>query len=381
MQTQRVVLCSYEYFNLCLEIDINFGMAIGEKGFGLFHYGRVIFDRCQQFIFMQHARTNLIQALNLNNVHIEAKNAYLSVIKQIEVNYPIEQLNKFQQEKKYDKGLGKQEKEYRQWCATNILFINPLNDILNDSFIANDSLFTPSMIILNPDEIRIYQTIFNQLKQEFVSARFLFFESINQNKPHFSDKNVVLMDTLDYAMYSLSLEKMKISFRICYSLFDKIAYLINIYLKFGHPPHRVNFRNIWYKQTNKKKGLKEEVSITKNWALRSLFWLSKDLYEKGFESPIEPEAKNIATIRNFIEHKSFKIVEFSNNKQNEQSVTYEIERTLFYENTLKILKLSRSAIMYLSFLIHYEENLKKETMDKGLIMPIEFSQINDDEKI
>lgn len=45
-------------------------------------------------------------------------------------------------------------------------------------------------------------------------------------------------------------------------------------------------------------------------ALLGLFWLSKDF--EGIDSPIEPEAKEIAIMRNFMEHKSFKIVEGKN---------------------------------------------------------------------
>ncbi|MCD4746039.1 MAG: hypothetical protein K8R58_07055 [Bacteroidales bacterium] len=369
-----------EYFNLCLEIDSNFGMAIGNKGFGLFYYARVIFEPVQQFIFMQYARKNLLESQVTEDVYIDANNAFQSVIQQIESAYPIGQLDDYKDYDNYYKGLSDTEVEYRQWCAKNRLFINPLNDVFLDSVVAHDYLFTPSMV-LEFNEKPIYQTIFNQLKQEYVSARYLYFESLSQNKAHFSDKDVVLMDTLDYAVYSLPLEKVKITFRICYSLFDKIAYLINLYLKLGHDANRVNFRNIWYNKGNKKNGLKNELLVSKNWLLRGLFWLSKDLDEKGFDSPIEPEAKEIVTIRNFLEHKSFKIVESFNPKWTEQSETYEIERSLFYEKTLKILKLSRSALMYLSFLIYVEESQRKERMDEKLVMPVEFIKIDDEEKI
>ena len=92
----------------------------------------------------------------------------------------------------------------------------------------------------------------NQLKQEFASVRFLFYEGINNSKPHFSDKDVVLMDTLDYSDYSFSLEKIKIAFRVCYSIFDKISYFINIYLNLGLDKNRVSFRTVWYNYLDKK---------------------------------------------------------------------------------------------------------------------------------
>jgi hypothetical protein len=155
-----------------------------------------------------------------------------------------------------------------------------------------------------------------------VSSRYLFYESLFSSKTHFSDKDVILKDTLDYAVYSYSLEKVKIAFRVCYSLFDKIAYLINLYLNLGHEARKVSFRTIWYKNGDKINGSKDELLTTKNPVLIGLFWLSKDIDEKKFDSPIEPEANEIATIRNYLEHKSFKIVESINPHWNEDPVIY-----------------------------------------------------------
>ena len=61
---------------------------------------------------------------------------------------------------------------------------------------------------LKIDEPPIYQTIYNQLKQEFVSARFLLYEGMNIQKKHFSDKDNLQIDTLDYAVYSYISEKL-----------------------------------------------------------------------------------------------------------------------------------------------------------------------------
>lgn len=369
-----------EYYILCLEINENFGMAIGNKGYGLFRYARVIFEPTHQFIFLQYARKYLKQSLMAKDVYIEAKNSFHELAKHIETAYPISYLNDFKEYKNYYKGLSIKETEYRKWCAENRLFINPLNDIFTKSVVSNDYLFLPNMIV-KLNEKPICHSIFNQLKQEFVSSRYLFYESLFENKAHFSDKDVVLMDTLDYAVYSYSLEKVKIAFRVCYSLFDKIAYLINLYLNLGHEAKRVNFRTIWYKNGDKNNGLKDELLTTQNLALIGLFWLSKDIDVKKFDSPIEPEAKEIATIRNYLEHKSFKIVESINPEWNENPVIYEIERSMFYAKTLKILKLSRSALMYLTFLIYYEESQRGNINGDKLVVPIDFTKIDDKEKI
>lgn len=369
-----------DYFNQCLEINRDFGMAIGNRGFGLYYYARVIFEPVQQFIFMQYARKDLANAISSNQVYFEAKYAFANMIQQIESAYPIDELNDFKNYSDFYKGLNKLEREYKEWCAENKLFINPLNDILTESVVAQDYLFIPTMI-LKPNDKLFFHSMFNQLKQEYTSARFLFYEAIQSNRSHFSDKDVVLMDTSDYSVYSFALEKTKITFRVCYSIFDKIAYFINIYLKLGYDENRVSFRTVWYNNLDKKKGLNNQLLTTKNWAMRGLFWLSKDLYEKDFDASIDPDAKEIASIRNFIEHKSFKIVESDNYGWTEKNETFEIDRDLFYDKTFKLLKLSRSALMYLSFLIYDEERKKSDKNPTIPTIPMDFLKIEDDEKI
>lgn len=368
-----------EYFNLCLSINSKFGMAIGNRGFGLYHYARVVFEPGHQFLFIQYARKDLLKSCELNDVYFEAKNAFFFLAKHIETGYPIELLNVFKKFDDYYKNVEREEVEYREWCAENRLFINPLNDIFTNSFVANDYLFTPSMV-LKIDEKPVYQTMFNQLKQEYVSARFLFYESLLNNSIHFSDKEVTLMDTLDYSVYSLALEKTKIAFKVCYSIFDKIAYFIYLYLGLGKINNRISFKTIWYKNLDKNQGINEMIKQSDNWALRGLYWLSKDLYEKEFDTFIEPQAKEIAIIRNYIEHKSFKVVESCNPKWTQETETYEIDRDLFASKTMKAVKLSRSALMYLSFMIYQEESNREKKRGDGLIMPMEFINLKDEYK-
>ncbi|GAB6121600.1 LA2681 family HEPN domain-containing protein [Dysgonomonas termitidis] len=368
-----------EYFNLCLSINDKFGMAIGNRGFGLFHYARVIFEPVHQFIFLQYARKYLLESLNCSDVYKEAKQDFYSKAKYIETAYSINDLNDFKTYKNYYKDLKQEEIDYRNWCAEHKLFINPLNDIFTDSVVANDCLFMPSMV-LNASEKPIYQTIYNQVKQEYVSARFLFYESLFYNNTHFSDKDVTLMDTLDYSAYSLTAEKTKIAFRVCYSLFDKIAYCLNLYFKLENKPDKVTFKNVWYKNLRKNQGLNQLLSQTGNWALRGLYWLSKDLYEEDFGTTIEPQAKEIAKIRNYIEHKSFKIVESFNCNYTEETETYEIDRDMFIEKTLKVIKLSRSALMYLAYVFYEEESNREQFRDRTTIMPVEFINLKDEYK-
>lgn len=151
-----------------------------------------------------------------------------------------------------------------------------------------------------------------------------------------------------------------------YSIFDKIAYLLNIYLSLNIDKNRISFRNIWHEKGNKRNPVNKSIFKKDNWSLQGLYWLSKDL-DEGADSPIEPEAKEIATIRNFIEHKSFKVVLFKNICYDELPDTYEIEKHDFNEKTLKLLKLTRSALLYLSSILYEEESLKSPLGGVGTI--------------
>ena len=69
--------------------------------------------------------------------------------------------------------------------------------------------------------------MFNQIKQEYVYARYLCFNSIEVDSVHYADENVYLIDCLDYVQYSIRVEGLKASFKTLYSLLDKVAMFIN----------------------------------------------------------------------------------------------------------------------------------------------------------
>ena len=216
-----------DFYDKALGLKSDFGMAIGNKGYSIFSYARVIFDPNQQFIFFHKAHQFLL-ASKKPDVYDEAWQFFKNIAKHIETQYKKETLNQTLSFKDYFKRKSKKEVTYRKWCMENKLFLNPLNDIIQESVATTDYLFTPSMTFQYKEE-PIYFSIFNQIKQEFVSSRFIFYEAKTSNKPHFSDKEVKIIDTLDYSTYSYNLEKVKIAFRVSYSILDKIAYFLNLY--------------------------------------------------------------------------------------------------------------------------------------------------------
>src|SRR5262249_8550472 len=156
------------------------------------------------------------------------------------------------------------------------LYINPLNDLGNFLIASHDILNMPTLAFPTKTP-PIYLSLYNQMKQEFGSARFFYYDAIMNEKPHFSDIDIVIVDTMEAVFNSLTIEKIKTSFRMSYSIFDKIAFFLNDYLKLGADQLKTSFKTIWYSDS-RKKILRNEFANSNNWALRGLYWVSKDLH-------------------------------------------------------------------------------------------------------
>ena len=95
-----------------------------------------------------------------------------------------------------------------------------------------------------------YTIFFNQIKQDYIFARYLLVQS--QYKSSFAeiiDYDVEYYYPQDYSIYSSYIEMMKISYRIALDTLDKIAYFIKDYCELNDiKPHLVDFKNIFRKK-------------------------------------------------------------------------------------------------------------------------------------
>jgi hypothetical protein len=230
------------------------------------------------------------------------------------------------------------------------------------------------------------------MKQEFVHARFRYYQGITATRTHFADRHVLLYNTFDYPTYCLAIEDVKTAFRVAYSVFDKVAYFLNDYLELGIPERRVTFRSIWYTNEDRTKGVKPECVSLRNWPLRGLFWLSKDLFEPdpGFQSAIEPDAQELNEIRNHLEHKYLKIHEMWSRERSSASeldrfrdrLAYSVQRQDFEAKALRILKHARAALIYLSLAVHHEERRRRPQQGDGAItLPLFIDTFDDRWKV
>ncbi len=280
-----------EAWERALAIYPNFAMALGNRGYGLTNYARALHDDGHQAIFLKFAHADFTaalapQALYDSPANHRAKAVFEEQRTSIEAAMGATQLSKNIELDEFDLGGSDHEQSYRRWCLEQRLFLNPLNDLGKHAIAAQDVLTLPEFVTPVEEPPTLFG-LFNQMKQEFVSARWLYYEGIHSEDVHFSDRGVLLINTLDYPVYSLAVEKVKAAYRTAYSLFDKIALFLDCYMKFGIDAAKISFRRIWHSTNAEgRRTIRPEFECSENWPLRGLFWLSRDLFEPAAYSDV-----------------------------------------------------------------------------------------------
>jgi hypothetical protein len=179
------------------------------------------------------------------------------------------------------------------------------------------------------------------------------------------------------------------TYRIAYSLFDKVAYFLNEYLELKIKPDKVYFKGLWYENGDRKRPVRPELNQSENWPLRGLFWLAKDLFHEKFSDLTEPDGRALHEIRNNLEHRHLKVHEFlppqtSSTREGtdywKDTLAYSVGLADFEEKTLRVLKLARAALIHLSLAIHKQEQRKHAGMDDVLVAPAMLDLYTDDRK-
>lgn len=377
-----------EYWNRALEIIPHFGMALGNRGYGLMSYARTLYDHGHAVAMMKFAHDDLRQA-TASSVFFgspeydEVKEAMANEADDIAAHIDLEKVSASLELDNYSLGRSKAERAYRSWCLDNRLFLTPLNDLGPYPIAARDVLTLPNLVVEvsgPPTLIAFY----NQLKQEYVAARYMYYEGACEGGAHYADHEVLLYDTLDYPAYSLAVEQVKIAYRMTYSLFDKLAFFINAYWQLGMKERSINFRSVWHNAPGRGQShmLRHCFGGYKNWPLRGLYWLSRDLLGNHTElaETMEPDAEALNTIRNHLEHKYLKVHDWpwtpehyvgSIHDSLRDSMAYSVTRDELEAKALRLLKLARASLIYLSLAVHQEELLREEQRGNDLVMPME----------
>lgn len=241
-----------------------------------------------------------------------------------EEHYTLDHFKQFY--KKNNKKLSKKEVSYLHWCGENNLFIDELEIDELPEAIHPDSLSLPSissqfnMTIAYHEEL-IYHTNLDEIKNDFCYARYLIFSASNipNEKVHFFNDTFKKTDDLTKTIDNIKAQKLKSAFKTLYSIFDKIAYFISHFYDLNdiNKDQQISFENL-FKKPNSGKGIKEwkphdKLKNSKNQFLHALFYILKDLRDikdqESISDLLNPDLVKICEIRNYIEHRSFKIID------------------------------------------------------------------------
>lgn len=378
-----------EGWDQALRFFPRFAMARGNRGNGLKHYASALHDPGHHKLFLLHAYDAAISAgaddAVFDSIYpSEVLSGFETLAADIAEHVPLDEIRESQKFESSSLGRSKHERAYRRWCLEERLFLNPLNDLGPYAIAAHDVLTLPTLTEANPPSRRGLMPpiigFYNQMKQEFSSARFMLFEGITGEGVHFSDRGVLLYNTLDYPSFSLAMERVRTSFRIAYSLLDKVAFLINGYWRLNKQPDRVNFRNVW--MVDGKATLLPGFAAYENWPLRGLFWLSKEIFDEKLKLTTNPDARELDDLRHYLEHKYLQVHEsWAMAAISRDAVTGDLGKSISSREmvfkALRVMKIARSALCYLSYAIGREERLREKARPQGLTMSMPLSKWDD----
>lgn len=376
-----------------LRIGPHFAMALGNRGAGLKHYAGMVVDNRERAILALHAYDSLCAAMapDAVNESVDPQPViaqFKAVADQLEGALNVEAARAMQRLDEGEAGRSKTERTYRQWCLDKRLFLCPLNDLGPHLIAATDDLMLPGITEAFDERPGDYSPppiigFFSQMKQEYASARYMLFEGMSSTRVHFSDRDVALTDTLDYPLYSLASERVRTAFRIAYSLLDKIAFLVDRYWKLGKVPERISFKNVW--MVENKARLVPQFENSKNWPLRGLYWLSKELFDDQLKQTTAADARELHAIRNALEHTYLRVSEgwakpFMIGTPSANGFGIAIGSDELEAKAIRVMQIARSALFYVSFAIGHEEREKRRANPDHLVGSLPLHSLQDKRK-
>ena len=274
---------------------------------------------------------------------------------------------------------------YNKWVNDNWLRLNAYNDVNPYSVLSqDDSLYFNGVYSPKEDADFGYRmfTLLNEIKQEYVSARYMLYRYFQDSgSQHYSDKRVWLADNQDYFDYSYNLEIAKSAFRALYSILDKIAYALNEYLDLGLNARSVSFKDVWFsdKKTRKLRG--QVLKMESNYSLSGLLFIRNDIYG-GSENYLQDEGTvRLQAIRNAMEHRAIAIL--SDGLFDDTELVLKVSRSDFEDIGLSLIRTVRQAIFCLVNMVNHNEYDKKQLIQANgqMIIPQQVTVIGDYQKV
>jgi len=187
----------------------------------------------------------------------------------------------------------------------------------------------------------------NQLKQDFVTARFLLILSeCDQVDLGFADSGVAMLATGGVNLHTIRVQLLKESFKSFYGVLDKIAAFLNEYLGLGAEETRADFRRIWYADW-KSRTVHPAVLANENLSLSALFDIHRDFEDGPYQ--------RLRLLRNALTHGFVNITADGSQAESDEP---RMSRLELLDRTSELSRVVRNAVLYLMGFVDDEENRK-----------------------
>lgn len=356
------VVEALDCYEQALEINPNHAMALANKGIALSYYGMLNDDHRNTYLL--EAYHNIQNGLKIG-VPPEHKKGIQDKLNEIKNLFSSEHRNYLVEKPSfpgYKIDANSELEEYlTEYCIKHKLYLNFCNFCQMCDAAVGDKLVIPRMLVnLNKTrsetshqeaEIDCFAistiSYLNEVKQDFVSARFIYI--LSQYKGidlKFVDKNVRLIDAMDFSVNNVKIQLTKNSFKLFYDILDKVAFFLNDYLALGMIKRDVSFHQLFSKESNL-----ELLRKTENFSINAIYDIFMDISTGPYQK--------LKDIRNALTHRFLSVKRVSM-----KSHLDSIGESELIAETLSLAKLVRSVIIYLIIFVNTEELKKFNSRDE-----------------
>lgn len=375
LSSQGRALCCIPHYDKAISIDNNPAAIISKAnnelflGHSLYDEGHSEYHYFIAYNLLKKGLDNFKKQYPEQKESLEKGGRLHNFKKWFEDNFEISSFDYFM---KYTEKLTSiKQKKYFEWCAKNKLFLNDLNDACDYQITYQDIFSLPSFIqslngALTMHEELSYHGNYDELKNDYCYARHLIYSSkdIPDDAPHIFNSTFQHVEDMTYSINNLKVAQYKSAFRIIYSLFDKMAYLISHFFDLNDLKHdrKISIDNLFRDFTGKNDEWKphKKLKDSDNHFIHALFYILKDIRKVGSSDSVskwlDPNAVAFAEIRNAMEHRSLKIVD---------DFGYELATSHNTYNDEEFTKLQREVNTIPDKIREMELKLKKINEDNG----------------
>lgn len=354
-----------------LRVDPTFSMSLLNKAIAIKRFADIsgkyrgaIYNNAYKILNSIKDNEDLIQ-----NGGINARKRVISEIDDITKKIDKKILSKDLSHEKYnlcDKNSF--ERFYIEFCSKNDLFLNfHLHDKKCEASIG-DPIFM-NLLLPQGDKETFYNLSkpINQIKEDYGIARLLLVQSLFQREDLNNISNLTnYVNTPDRVMFNIYGGLLKSAFKDAYNVLDKIAGFINDYFCLSLKGNIYFTKkelwedNIGTKKRNKWK-IKLEIIESNNSSLYALYDINMDFNKPDKNNPNDLSGYyyDLREIRNKLVHE--KLIIHEDEWEGTEDI-YNLKYNTMLSKTIKLLKIVKSAIIYLINSIQINEQRKEKTL-------------------